>query len=243
MAARKSKSSLETKLKKLQKQDGGTIKIESIAEIVDETVSSAISAVLEKDHNLVHELELLREYIDDAKAEISSLRPDEVKTRHLPDASGELDAIVKATEVATNEIMDATEVVGQIGDLIGGDQGSAIFDATMRIYEACGFQDITGQRITKIISTLQHIEDKVDALAIAFGDGSPKRTKKPSKKPTKKPTKKTAKKVTKKATKKSLGKKIDDTKAIGDADLLDGPQLPGDAIRQDEVDALLASFD
>ena len=251
MAARKSKGSLETKLKKLQKQDGGTIKIESIAEIVDETDSSAISAVLEKEHNLVHELELLREYIDDAKAEISSLRPDEVKTQHLPNASGEPDAIVKATEVATNEIMNATEVVGQIADTIGGDQGSAIFDATMRIYEACGFQDITGQRITKIISTLQHIEDKVDALAVAFGDGSAKKVKKSPKKPLKKSAKKStkpsakkpAKKVAKKAAKKSPGKKIDDTKAIADADLLDGPQLPGDAIRQDEVDALLSSFD
>jgi len=56
LATRKTKSNLEKKLEKLQKQDGGTIKIESIAAIVDETVSSAISAVLKKDSTLVHEL-------------------------------------------------------------------------------------------------------------------------------------------------------------------------------------------
>ena len=243
MAAKKPKSGLEKRLEKLQKQDGGTIKIESIAAIVDETVSSAISEVLEKDHTLVHELELLLEYIDAAKSEIADLRPDEVKTQHLPSASGELDAIVKATEVATNEIMDATEVVSQIGDKIGGEAGDEIFDATMRIYQACGFQDITGQRINKIVSTLKHIEDKVDALAAAFGDGSADKPKKPAKKVAKKSTKKTPKKAAKKSPKKSSGKKIDDNSSIADADLLEGPQLPGDAIKQDEVDALLASFD
>ncbi len=204
MATRKTQSDLEKKLEKLQKQNGGTIKIESIAEFVDETISGAISAVLKKDHTLVHELKLLREYIDDAKAEITDLRPDEVKTHHLPNASGELNAIVKATEVATNEIMDATEVVGTIGDTIGGEHGEAIFDATMRIYQACGFQDITGQRVTKIIATLQHIEDKVDALAIAFGDGSDKKANKSVKTPAKKPVKKPVKKSVKKSGKKSV---------------------------------------
>jgi chemotaxis protein CheZ len=251
LAARNSKSSLEKRLERLQKQNGGTIKIESIAAIVDETVSSVMSEVLEKDHTLVHELELLRQYIDEAKAEITDLRPDDVKKEHLPIASGELDAIVKATEDATNEIMDATEVIGQLGDTIGGDHADAIFDATMRIYQACGFQDITGQRVTKIVATLKHIEDKVDALAIAFGDSNidkikkaPKtKTKKSAKKPAKKLAKNAPKKAAKKSKDKSPGKKIDNNKAVADDDLLEGPQLPGDAIKQDEVDALLASFD
>ncbi len=251
MATRKTKSDLEKKLEKLQKQDGGTIKIESIAAIVDETVSSAISAVLEKDSTLIHELELLGQYIADAKAEIAELRPDDLKNEHLPAASGELDEIVKATEVATHEIMDATEVIGQIGDEIGGDHGDSIFDTTMRIYQACGFQDITGQRINKIVGTLKHIEDKVDALALAFGESSGEKTKKTPKKQIKKPAKKAVKtkakkspkKTAKKPSKKSLGKKSDKKQTVADADLLGGPQLPGDAIKQDEVDALLASFD
>ena len=239
MATRKTKSNLEKKLEKLQKQDGATIKIESIAAIVDETVSSAISAELKKDSTLVHELELLGQYIADPKAEITELKPDDLKNEHLPAASGELDEIVKATEVATHEIMDATEVIDQIGGEISGDHGDSIFEATMRIYQACGFQDVTGQRINKIVGTLKHIEDKVDALAIAFGDGGDDITKKSSKKQTKNP----AKKSPKKTAKKSLGKKSEEKSTVADADLLGGPQLPGDAIKQDEVDALLASFD
>ena len=240
MATRKNSLRLTKKLEALQKQDGGTIKIESIAGVVEETVNAVIEKVSAKDHELSAELQLLSKYIDDAKAEISSLRPDDVKTEFLPSASNELDAIVEATEVATHEIMDATDMIGEAADEIGGTQGDLLMDATMRIYQACGFQDITGQRITKIVTALKHIEVKIDALADAFGD-VPKKKKKKKAAP-KKSAKKTDKKT---AAKKSntTRKKSDKSKVQSDADLLEGPQLPGDAIKQDEVDALLASFD
>jgi chemotaxis protein CheZ len=43
-------------------------------------------------------------------------------------------------------------------------------DATTRIYEACSFQDITGQRITKVVATLKTIEAKVAQIVDTFGD-------------------------------------------------------------------------
>ena len=43
-------------------------------------------------------------------------------------------------------------------------------DATTRIYEACSFQDITGQRITKVVNTLKTIEAKVGQIVFMFGD-------------------------------------------------------------------------
>jgi chemotaxis protein CheZ len=33
------------------------------------------------------------------------------------------------------------------------------------IFEACSFQDITGQRIAKVVETLQHIEERVSRFA------------------------------------------------------------------------------
>src|SRR3546814_10175717 len=44
-----------------------------------------------------------------------------------------------------------------------------ITDAVTRVYEACNFQDITGQRITKAVKALQHIEQKVAGLPAVFG--------------------------------------------------------------------------
>src|SRR3546814_13096527 len=48
--------------------------------------------------------------------------------------------------------------------------GAQVSASVTSIFEACGFQDITGQRITKVVTALQKIETKVDALLNAFGD-------------------------------------------------------------------------
>src|SRR5262249_45339373 len=44
----------------------------------------------------------------------------------------------------------------------------------MLVFEACSFQDITGQRISKVVATLQLIEERVSrfARAIALRDSS-----------------------------------------------------------------------
>ncbi len=47
----------------------------------------------------------------------------------------------------------------------------SINDACMRIFEACSFQDITGQRITKVVSTLTYIEERLHGLQDAWGPG------------------------------------------------------------------------
>jgi chemotaxis protein CheZ len=90
-------------------------------------------------------------------------------------------------------------------------------EAVTQVYEACNFQDLTGQRITKIVKALKHIEDRVDGLVAAFGDEIAKHREEH-------PKQEAAKQVT-------------------DKDLLNGPQLPDDAGKQDDIDALLASFD
>ena len=87
-----------------------------------------------------------------AKAAIANLKPEDVKSDYLPAASDELDAIIEATEVAADEIMLAAEKIDAIGGELGGDNGDKLADLTVQIYTACGFQDITGQRIAKVVS-------------------------------------------------------------------------------------------
>jgi len=171
------------------------------------------------------ELESLAAYIQAAKLEIAQIRPDTVKDEHLLTAIDELDAVVEASADATNTIMDACEIVeGVMGDVPSGTSGK-LMDATTQIYEACTFQDITGQRINKVVKTMRHIEDRIDALIDAFGD-------KPA------GAKKKAKVVKKTAAPKPGAKKV-----ISDADLLDGPQL-GDKVKsQSEIDDIFANFD
>ncbi len=182
-------------------------------------VRSVVPTVLmARETELFAELESLAAYIKSVKSEITAIRPDQVKKDYLPLAADELDAIVEATAEATNAIMDAAEIVEQVAGESPPDTGGKLRDATTSIYEACGFQDITGQRINKVVRALKDIEEKVDRLMAAFGGEAAAAG------PGKKPKKKKDGPVT-------------------DESLLEGPQLKNKGSSQEEVDALLASFD
>jgi len=208
------------RLEELKTEHGDTVRVDDIQDVVRSVMVSLKGDLTSRDLELYSELENLGNFIHSAKAEIAALRPDEVKEQFLTAAGDELDAIVEATAEATNGIMDATEIVEGVMSGLEGEQAERLMDATTRIYEACSFQDITGQRITKVVKALHGIEEKVDALVAAFGDEIEKY---------------------KKANPKEEDSGAD--KPITDEDLLEGPQLAGDGKSQDEIDALLASFD
>jgi len=166
-----------------------------------------------KSLDMLNDLRELVQYIHRAKLEIASLRPDEIKSRHLLVASDELDAIVASTEDATNEIMEAAEAIESVSEDLSGPAQDVVGDAVTRIYQACSFQDITGQRISKVVGALKHIEQKVECMVGLLGGT----------------TVPTVEDVTEAA---------EQTEAERDAKLLNGPQLPSRATSQDEIDAL-----
>ncbi|MBL8708994.1 MAG: protein phosphatase CheZ [Rhodospirillaceae bacterium] len=198
-----------------------TVSREEIAEVVSALLSEMQGDLSEDNLKLYAELESLSRYITTAKSEIAALRPDEITAQHLPKATDELDAIVGATEEATNSILAAMETLEAAAGEMPPELGEKVTEAVTQVYEACNFQDITGQRITKVVNALKHIEEKVDALVAAFGDEIAKY----------------------KAAHPEEEKPAEEVKKPTDAELLNGPQLPDDASKQAEIDALLASFD
>jgi chemotaxis protein CheZ len=126
-----------------------------------------------QERRLFSELTRLARFIDAAKRDIAAMHPDEIRTKHLPNATDELDAIVAATAEATGAILDSAEKLTAM--CAGADPAlrDQITEQATRIFEACSFQDITGQRITKVVKTLKQIEAKVDELVQAFGDVPP----------------------------------------------------------------------
>jgi len=202
------------------------------AKAVDKVISAAISVKKTKKikytkHELLvlAELENLAGYIDEAKVEISHICPSDVKNEYIPSAKDELDAVVEAAAVATNAIMDACEdVEGAMGD-VSPEISDTLMGATTKIYEACTFQDITGQRINKVVKTMHHIEQRIDALVNAFGGAH--KNENPDTKPSSK----------------SDASEQNESGVICDEDLLEGPQLAEKAKNQTEIDDLLASFD
>jgi len=192
---------------------------EEVAAIVESVLASLQGDMSAADVRLYHELEQLSQLIQSAKSEIAAIRPEQINEQHIPTATDELDAIVGATEVATGTILDSMEKLEALTGKMESEIGTQVGDAVTRVYEACNFQDITGQRITKVVRALKEIEIKIDALVKAFGTQGDGKAAKP------------------KASAKGDAK----PKADGDdSHLLNGPQLPTNAISQADIDALLA---
>ncbi len=81
----------------------------------------------------------------------------------------ELEEVVGSTEQATQQILAAAEEIDQLANNLAAalqgkfEHGLAkdIQDLVIRIFEACNFQDLAGQRITKVLTTLNFVEDHV----------------------------------------------------------------------------------
>ena len=198
------------------------VTVGEVVEIVEQMIGTIRGDLSPGALQLYGELEDLARFIRSTREELASIGADDIRDHDIPSATDELDAVVGATEEATGKILDSCDVIAEIAGELSPELSARATEAVTNIYEACNFQDITGQRITKVVNTLQQIESKVGQLLGAFGP------------PTAKPDAEVAKPKSKPA-------KPDDTRP--DADLLNGPQLPTAANSQDDIDAILASFD
>ncbi len=215
------KDEIQIKLDEIRASQGDTVGLDKIGSVVESILSSMNGDITASDLRIYHELDALAGYIRKAKMEIASIRPDEIQDQHIPMATDELDAIVAATEEATGTILDSAENLENLASSLDDKNGEAIIDAVTRIYEACNFQDITGQRITKVVKALKHIEEKIGNLVNALGEQMHMAVKD---------------NVEGDETATTDGE-------MPERNLLNGPALPEDAVSQDDIDALLASKD
>ncbi|MDQ2081884.1 chemotaxis protein [Xanthobacteraceae bacterium Astr-EGSB] len=146
-----------------QKRENVTfIDIIRLAEIAASSLQSFFETF---DATVYRELREIAGYIDSMRDQIGVLQVNEIKNSRIPAAGQELGAIVKATENATNTIMNCAEAL-MAADASDPVAYKALVDEKMMmIFEACSFQDITGQRIAKVVETLQHIEERVGRFA------------------------------------------------------------------------------
>lgn len=207
---------LQKRLDLIRAARGNAVPLDDVAEVVRailDTMSGEISAT---DLHVYNELEGLARIIRETKQEIAEIRPEEIKDDFLPTAADELDAIIQSTETAANAILDAVESIEAVIPNVDAAAGEALSNATMAIYEGCNFQDLTGQRISKVVNTLKRIEERVNTLIAAFGPGLESV---------------------------AAGLAVAGPEPVdADAALLNGPQHPESASSQDEIDRLLASL-
>jgi chemotaxis protein CheZ len=112
------------------------------------------------------------------KAEIAAIKPDGEQHGKFGEATEELDSIVGATEAATSDILAAAEHIQEVAWTLR-EQGLEaevcdLIDAkATAVYTACSFQDLTGQRIRKVIQVLRYLEGRINAMIDIWGlDGT-----------------------------------------------------------------------
>ena len=165
------------------------------------------------------ELELLQaeilnlfNYIQRVRKEVAAITRSDEGNGRFDNMSDQLDAIVKATEEATNSIEQNTDTIDKIREKTDNPEILALLDElennSSNIFEACTFQDITGQRVTKIARSVTYVESRVNTLIQIFGKEHIESV------------------------------EIEDEDKTEDEQLLQGPQLQGEGVTQDEIDKL-----
>jgi chemotaxis protein CheZ len=126
---------------------------------------------------LKSELDLIYAAINRTKQEIATLHVTGFQGPEMARVTNELDAVVAGTERATETILKAAEDIDQSANTLAAavkadhEKGLAsdIQDHVVKIFEACNFQDLTGQRITKVVATLQFIETHIMSMMEIWG--------------------------------------------------------------------------
>ena len=129
--------------------------------------------------SLKRELALLHDAVARNKRELAVLIGDG-RERHMAHAAGKLGAAVEGMEKATEKILKSTEVIDEsaraltatLKDDYKRGLAQEIQEHVVKIYEACNFQDLSGQRIGHVIETLNMIENQVESM-LARHSGQP----------------------------------------------------------------------
>ncbi len=132
---------------------------------VAELLTSSLQPLLRQIDSTIHtELRGILMRIEGLRHEIAKVRADDISENKIPEMGRELSAIVDATEGATNSIMEAAEAVMEYDGNDIEEYKNMVSDQMMHVFEACSFQDLTGQRVTKIVETVEIIEERINLL-------------------------------------------------------------------------------
>jgi len=211
MLKSKELGSLVEQLNQKRKEPVSFSEVLALAELSAQSLQAFFETM---DTTVYREMREIAGFIERMKGEIGALQADEIKKSRLPAAGQELGAIVQATENATNTIMESAEALMAADPSDIAAYQALVQEKVILIFEACSFQDITGQRIAKVCETLQLIETRVGRFASVICSPQP-----------------AALADNAERARQERKKRL----------MLNGPQLAGDGIDQSAVDDLFAS--
>jgi chemotaxis protein CheZ len=146
-------------------------------EVLSQRVVDAFRKELSDAQQMKVELEAIHEAIERTKLEIATVHSSGFKGAQMVRVTGELDAIVQGTLDATDAILTAAEAIDRDARSLEAScktsqerqMAADVQEQVIRIFESCNFQDLTGQRITKVVNTLKFIEDRIVRMMEIWG--------------------------------------------------------------------------
>ncbi len=149
---------------------------EPVSKVTEEVIESC-QRDLREAQKIKDELQEIHDAISRTKQEIATLHRGEYQGVEISRMTNELSAIVDGTEQATESILHAAEQIdNDAADLVAAlrqdrnrDSASDIQDQVVKIFEACNFQDLTGQRISKVVAAFTFIEERVGRMMEIWG--------------------------------------------------------------------------
>ena len=125
---------------------------------------------------LKKEMDEIYEAIAETKREIATLHVNGLHSAEMNRVTDELDAIVSGTEQATDSILAAAEVIddnaNKLSQVLTGEEDQwthEIQEGVIQVFEACNFQDLTGQRISKVVNVLRFVEGRIVKMMEIWG--------------------------------------------------------------------------
>lgn len=147
------------------------------AQSIIQNIAEAYRREVEEVLNLRQEMSAIQEAIAETKRHVVAFHAAPHHAVTVNHAAGELGAVVLDTEGATNNILAAAEKIEMLAGVIQSEKtkeamklrAGDIANHVMAVYEACNFQDLTGQRINRVCETLNFVEKRVNRMAEVWG--------------------------------------------------------------------------
>ena len=164
---------VQERIETLRDKHGDAVSLDELGEVIFgmlDTMEGDLTVGRDSANGSIHrELTDLSEYMEQTRRELATIRPHYTRLEEIPKATDELDAVVAATEEATDRILDAAEEMEAIAKSADPVISERVLAVVTKIYEASNFQDITGQRISKVLTTLRYAEEKIGMMAELMG--------------------------------------------------------------------------
>lgn len=157
----------------------------------------------------VKQIFYMKNMLEKLKSELLQTNSSKIESKLLSNSFNELEEVITSAEKATNFILNSAEGMQAICNKVMGSDKKEFQGYINEIFETCSFQDLISQRVRKVLKTFDQI-NKIILKLYKFVQSD------------------------------ELFKGLAEEQIIDDANnLLNGPQLPQKALKQDVIDALM----